>query len=201
MRTARSQSSQNVGIDHRIAPLFRLLQWYWHSGHPTPPTTITMSFRMLALAMIGLVLALSSPSQAFALHSPTKSSSRSATSPPSLTTTVRAVPAGGSGGDVIATTPELKPPLALYQGAVAAGAAKAAAPFGKILMLGIAAGCHIAFGAYLAISGGGNCPGLAETNPGLKMLITGGMGLYVFLLLQLCLVPGSCCSTSFFLLV
>lgn len=142
-----------------------------------------MSFRMLALAMIGLVLALSSPSQAFALHSPTKSSSRSAS--PSLMTTVRAVPAGGS-GDVIATTPELKPPLALYQGAVAAGAAKAAAPFGKILMLGIAAGCHIAFGAYLAISGGGNCPGLAETNPGLKMLITGGMGLYV-----------SCCCCFF----
>ena len=56
----------------------------------------------------------------------------------------------------------------MYQGAVAAGAAKAAAPFGKIFKLGIVAGCHIAFGAYLAISVGGACPGIAQTNPGLQ---------------------------------
>jgi hypothetical protein len=67
--------------------------------------------------------------------------------------------------------PELKPPLALYEGAVAAGAAKATAPFGKIFKLGIVAGCHIAFGAYLAISVGGNCPGLAATNPGLQKIV------------------------------
>jgi Formate/nitrite transporter len=142
---------------------------------------------MLALSMIGLVLALSSPSQAFAVISPTRKSSTSGstsrrTSTPTTTTSVQiqSVPAGG--GDVIATTPELKTPLALYQGAVAAGAAKAAAPFGKILVLGIAAGCHIAFGAYLSIAVGGNCPGLAESNPGLQKLIAGGMGLYVALL-------------------
>jgi hypothetical protein len=144
-----------------------------------------MSFRMLALSMIGLVLALSSPSQAFAVISPTrKSSSRTNTPTPTTTSVqIQSVPAGG--GDVIATTPELKAPLALYQGAVAAGAAKAAAPFGKILTLGIAAGCHIAFGAYLSIAVGGNCPGLAESNPGLQKLIAGGMGLYVALLPRL----------------
>lgn len=67
--------------------------------------------------------------------------------------------------------PDLKAPPALYQGAVAAGAAKAAAPFSKIFTMGIVAGCHIAFGAYLAISVGGACPGLAQTNPGLQKIV------------------------------
>jgi formate/nitrite transporter FocA (FNT family) len=58
--------------------------------------------------------------------------------------------------------------LAIYEGAVAAGAAKAAAPFGKIFKLGIVAGAHIAFGAYLAISVGGACPGIAASNPGIQ---------------------------------
>lgn len=51
---------------------------------------------------------------------------------------------------------------------MAAGAAKAAAPFDKIFKLGIVAGAHIAFGAYLAISVGGACPGIAASNPGLQ---------------------------------
>lgn len=67
--------------------------------------------------------------------------------------------------------PELKPPLAMYEGSVAAGAMKASAPFWKIFKLGIVAGCHIAFGAYLSISVGGACPGLAETNPGLQKIV------------------------------
>lgn len=77
----------------------------------------------------------------------------------------------GAVTDVV-NPPELKPPPALYQGAVAAGAAKAAAPFSKIFTMGIVAGCHIAFGAYLAITVGGACPGLAETNPGLQKIVT-----------------------------
>lgn len=68
-----------------------------------------------------------------------------------------------SGGDA-----ELKAPPALYQGAVAAGTKKAQNSFGNIFKLGIVAGCHIAFGAYLAISVGGACPGLAASNPGLQ---------------------------------
>jgi hypothetical protein len=51
---------------------------------------------------------------------------------------------------------------------VAIGAAKAAAPFGKIFQLGVVSGAHIAFGGYLAISVGGACPGIAATNPGLQ---------------------------------
>jgi hypothetical protein len=131
-----------------------------------------MPFRSLSMIAGLVVLALMSPSQAYAVLSP-----RSNNRPRKAAMTIRRIVPGG--GDIITTTPELKPPPALYQGAVAAGAAKAAAPFGKILMLGIAAGCHIAFGAYLSISVGGNCPGLAESNPGLQKLIAGGMGLYV----------------------
>ena len=79
-----------------------------------------------------------------------------------------------SGGATEAPPLDLKPPPVLYQGAVAAGAAKAAASFGKIFTMGVVAGCHIAFGAYLAISVGGACPGLATTNPGLQKIVMVG---------------------------
>ncbi len=46
--------------------------------------------------------------------------------------------------------------------------AKASAPWDKIFKLGIAAGCHIGFGSYLAITVGGACPAIAEANPGLQ---------------------------------
>jgi formate/nitrite transporter FocA (FNT family) len=69
---------------------------------------------------------------------------------------------GGATASAAAPPSELKPPAAIYEGAVAAGAAKAAAPFDKIFKLGILAGCHIAFGAYLAISVGAACPGIAS---------------------------------------
>ena len=81
--------------------------------------------------------------------------------------------------------PELKPPAALYEGAVAAGALKAAAPFSKIFKLGVVAGCHIAFGAYLAISVGGACPGIAAANPGLQKMIFGAFGLPFGLIMTL----------------
>ena len=95
-----------------------------------------------------------------------------------------------SSGGAVSTAPPttiatLKGPLALYEGAVAAGAAKAAAPAGKIFKLGVVAGCHIAFGAYLAISVGGACPGLAAENPGLQKLIFGAIGLPTGLIMTL----------------
>ncbi len=62
----------------------------------------------------------------------------------------------------------IQAPPALYAGAVAAGTAKAKAPWSKIFKLGIVSGCHIGFGAYLAITVGGACPGLAASNPGLQ---------------------------------
>ena len=46
--------------------------------------------------------------------------------------------------------------------------AKASASWAKIFKLGIAAGCHIGFGSYLAITVGGACPQIAEANPGLQ---------------------------------
>jgi formate transporter len=79
----------------------------------------------------------------------------------------------------------LKAPPSLYQGAVAAGMAKANMPFGKIFMLGIMGGCHIAFGAYLMLSVGGACPGLAQSNPGLQQLLSGAMGLPTGLIMTL----------------
>jgi formate/nitrite transporter len=90
-----------------------------------------------------------------------------------------------SGGAAAGPAPDLKPPAALYEGAVAAGAAKAAAPAGKIFKLGVVAGCHIAFGAYLAISVGGACPGIAAANPGLQKMIFGAFGLPFGLIMTL----------------
>lgn len=95
---------------------------------------------------------------------------------------------GGAAAPAVDSTPpppELKPPPALYQGAVAAGAAKASAPFGKIFKLGVVSGCHIGFGAYLALTVGGACPGIAAENPGLQKIILGAFGLPFGLIMTL----------------
>jgi len=88
-----------------------------------------------------------------------------------------------SGG--ASAVPDLKAPAAIYEGAVAAGAAKASAPWAKIFKLGIAAGCHIGFGSYLAITVGGACPAIAEANPGLQKIIFGAFGLPFGLIMTL----------------
>lgn len=88
-----------------------------------------------------------------------------------------------SGGS--SAVPDLKAPPAIYEGAVAAGAAKASAPWAKIFKLGIAAGCHIGFGSYLAITVGGACPAIAEANPGLQKIIFGSFGLPFGLIMTL----------------
>ena len=89
-----------------------------------------------------------------------------------------------SGGDSAPPT-DLKPPAALYQGAVAAGTAKGKSDPGKIFKLGVVSGCHIAFGAYLAITVGGACPGIAAENPGLQKIIFGAFGLPFGLIMTL----------------
>ena len=125
-----------------------------------------------------LLLLLARPSTAFASPWPTNPSPASSSSlSRSVVTQLRS---GASD-----TVPDLKPPPALYQGAVLAGAAKASAPFGKIFKLGIASGCHIAFGAYLAIAVGGACPGIAAENPGLQKIIMGAFGLPFGLIMTL----------------
>lgn len=80
---------------------------------------------------------------------------------------------------------DLKSPADLYEGAVAAGAAKASAPWSKIFKLGIVSGAHIGFGSYLAITIGGACPGLAQSNPGLQKMIFGAFGLPFGLIMTL----------------
>ena len=50
-------------------------------------------------------------------------------------------------------------------------------PAVQIFVLGILAGVYIGFGAFLMLSVGGSCPGLASTNPGLKAMVSGLMGL------------------------
>eukprot|EP00560_Eucampia_antarctica_P007639 CAMPEP_0197828190 /NCGR_PEP_ID=MMETSP1437-20131217/4825_1 /TAXON_ID=49252 ORGANISM="Eucampia antarctica, Strain CCMP1452" /NCGR_SAMPLE_ID=MMETSP1437 /ASSEMBLY_ACC=CAM_ASM_001096 /LENGTH=307 /DNA_ID=CAMNT_0043429339 /DNA_START=61 /DNA_END=984 /DNA_ORIENTATION=+ len=87
-----------------------------------------------------------------------------------------------SGGQA---APALKGPKDLYDGAVAAGAAKAASPWDKIFKLGIVSGCHIGFGSYLAISIGGACPQIAAANPGLQKIILGAFGLPFGLIMTL----------------
>lgn len=87
---------------------------------------------------------------------------------------------GGAGA-----VPELKPPAALYEGAVAAGAAKASGSWEKVFKLGIVSGCHIGFGMYLATTVGGACPGLASTNPGLQKMVMGAFGLPFGLIMTL----------------
>jgi formate/nitrite transporter FocA (FNT family) len=81
------------------------------------------------------------------------------------------------GGNIADTLPELKPPPALFNAAVATGEKKASLSPLKTLILGIVSGCHIAFGAYLLLSVGGNCPGLAASNPGLQKILMGAFGL------------------------
>lgn len=46
-------------------------------------------------------------------------------------------------------------------------------------------GLFIGFGAFLAASVGGACPGLAATNPGLQKIVTGAFGLPFGLLMVL----------------
>lgn len=81
--------------------------------------------------------------------------------------------------------PALKPPAALYDGAVAAGAAKASKSFSDIFKLGMVSGAHIGFGSYLAITVGGACPGIASANPGLQKIIFGAFGLPFGLIMTL----------------
>lgn len=108
--------------------------------------------------------------------------------PSTAKTTAMQVSSGGASSSA-AQPPvavDLKAPPDLYQGAVAAGAAKAAAPPLKIFQLGVVAGAHIAIGAYLAISVGGACPGLVTAgNAGLQKLVLGAIGLPTGLIMTL----------------
>lgn len=74
------------------------------------------------------------------------------------------------------TTLPVAPPPMIYERIVGLGAEKALLPAWKTLMLGLVAGCYISFAATLAMSCGGNVPGVASANPGLQKFIFGAFG-------------------------
>ncbi|CAK9107089.1 unnamed protein product [Durusdinium trenchii] len=75
-----------------------------------------------------------------------------------------------------AVPPLLAPPEG-FEGAVAAGTAKANLTPEKIFCSSILGGAFIGYGAYLACTVGGACPGLLESNPGVQKMIFGAFGL------------------------
>jgi formate/nitrite transporter len=80
---------------------------------------------------------------------------------------------------------QLATPPEGYDGAVAAGIKKANMDAGKIFGLGLMSGAHIGFGAFLMLTVGGQCPGLAATNPGLQKIVAGAFGLPFGLMMTL----------------
>jgi len=120
------------------------------------------------------------PTNVYSSQPPSTTSDSTSDSKPSNRMRVNLAMSGGS--DAV---PDLKAPPAIYEGAVAAGASKASASWSKIFKLGIAAGCHIGFGSYLAITVGGACPAIAEANPGLQKMIFGAFGLPFGLIMTL----------------
>lgn len=72
-----------------------------------------------------------------------------------------------------------------YDKCVALGAAKASLPWEKIAVLGVVSGCHIGFGAYLALSVGGSVPMMAANNPGAQRILLGAFGLPMGLFMTL----------------
>jgi formate/nitrite transporter len=91
------------------------------------------------------------------------------------------------GGQLVAQAPAgvLALPPAGYEGAIAAGEKKGGMSVDKIFALGILSGAHIGFGAYLMLTVGAACPGLASTNPGLQKMIVGAFGLPFGLMMTL----------------
>lgn len=93
----------------------------------------------------------------------------------------------------------MKPPAKIYDAVVTLGEKKASNSVGDIFKLGIISGAQIGLGAFLAVSVGGACPGLASTNPGLQKIIMGAFGLPMGLLMTL--VTGAELATGNFMLV
>jgi formate/nitrite transporter len=67
------------------------------------------------------------------------------------------------------------------------GAYKAALPWWKIVLLGALAGCYVALGGALLLTVAPNCPGLAQSNPGLQKYLMGAIGFpYALLIILTC---------------
>eukprot|EP00188_Purpureofilum_apyrenoidigerum_P006155 Plantae.Rhodophyta-Purpureofilum_apyrenoidigerum.ctg9062.p1 GENE.Plantae.Rhodophyta-Purpureofilum_apyrenoidigerum.ctg9062~~Plantae.Rhodophyta-Purpureofilum_apyrenoidigerum.ctg9062.p1 ORF type:complete len:314 (+),score=37.15 Plantae.Rhodophyta-Purpureofilum_apyrenoidigerum.ctg9062:37-978(+) len=81
--------------------------------------------------------------------------------------------------------PRIAPPPELYKIASETGAKNGSKPAWKIFLSSILGGAYIGFGSLLALTVGGNCPGLFATNPGLQAMVLGAFGLPAGLLLVL----------------
>ena len=148
----------------------------------------TMVFLILLCSMIAVAKAFAGPQTPVALLIYQQTNALANKNDALRVGPLQMVSSGGGSSSPTSTSTiaaTLKTPAALYEGAVAAGAAKAQAPAGKIFKLGVVAGCHIAFGAYLALTVGGACPGIAADNPGLQKLIFGAIGLPTGLIMVL----------------
>lgn len=67
------------------------------------------------------------------------------------------------------------------------GAYKASLPWWKIVLLGAMAGCYVALGGALLLTVAPNCPGLAQSNPGLQKYLMGAIGFpYALLIILTC---------------
>jgi formate transporter len=78
-------------------------------------------------------------------------------------------------------------PAAIYFKAAEMGAYKASLPWWKIILLGMLAGAYVALGAALLLTVAPNCPGLAQSNPGLQRYIMGAIGFpYALLIILSC---------------
>ena len=78
-------------------------------------------------------------------------------------------------------------PAGIYQKAAEMGAYKASLPWWKIVILGAVAGCYVALGGALLLTVAPNCPGLAQSNPGLQKYLLGAIGFpYALLAILTC---------------
>jgi formate transporter len=78
-------------------------------------------------------------------------------------------------------------PAQIYHKAAEMGAYKASLPWWKIILLGAVAGCYVALGGALLLTVAPNCPGLAQSNPGLQKYLMGAIGFpYALLAILTC---------------
>ena len=101
---------------------------------------------------------------------------------------------GGSQQHQVLASPQM-----MYDNVALAGQKKASHSVSNIFKLGVISGSQIGLAAFLSVSIGGACPGLATSNPGLQKIIMGVFGLPMGLLMTL--VTGAELATGNFMLV
>lgn len=104
---------------------------------------------------------------------------------------IESATSNGSSQTVVVTetvqTNSVLSPAAIYEKAAEMGAYKASLPWWKIVLLGAVAGCYVALGGALLLTVAPNCPGLAQSNPGLQKYIMGAIGFpYALLAILTC---------------